>query len=124
MRHYSPGISRRTDCTHSAVIVAKAAGAAPSNAVLHLHPRNKGAHAIGTPPSVDGTACLDVPVVRVDDELERLGVALENVGLVWIDVEGYEPQVFDGLARSCRARCRLASNSRPAATAPRAKRGS
>jgi FkbM family methyltransferase len=84
---------------HAARIVAKAAGAAPSTAVLHLHPRNTGAHAIGAPPSVDGTACLEVPVVRVDDEIERLGVALENVGLAWIDVEGYEPHVLDGLAR-------------------------
>src|SRR5947207_12304988 len=41
--------------THVAVIVAKAGGAAPGNAVLHLHPRNTGAHAIGAPPSVDGT---------------------------------------------------------------------
>jgi hypothetical protein len=37
-------------------------------------------------------------MVRVDDELERLGVALEDVALAWIDVEGYEPQVLDGLA--------------------------
>src|SRR5215471_4678800 len=64
-----------------------------------LHPRNTGAHAIGEPPSVDGQARLDVPVVRVDDELERLGVPLDTVGLAWVDVEGYEPQVLDGLAK-------------------------
>jgi hypothetical protein len=40
-----------------------------------------------------------VPVVRVDDELQRLGVPLETVGLAWVDVEGYEPQVLDGLAK-------------------------
>jgi FkbM family methyltransferase len=84
--------------THGVMIVAKAAGAAPGSAVLHLHPRNTGAHAIGAPPSVDGTARLEVPLVRVDDELERLGVAPESVALVWVDVEGYEPQVLDGLA--------------------------
>ena len=83
---------------HAAVIVAKAAGAEAGSAELHLHPRNTGAHAIGEPPSVDGTARLLVPVVRVDDELERLGVALEDVALAWIDVEGYEPQVLEGLA--------------------------
>src|SRR6266446_1286764 len=85
--------------SHAAVIVPKAAGAAPGTAVLHLHPRYTGAHAIGEPPSVDGQARLDVPVVRVDDELARLGVPLEAVGLAWIDVEGYEPQVLDGLAK-------------------------
>jgi FkbM family methyltransferase len=83
---------------HLAMIVAKAAGAAPGSAVLHLHPRNTGAHAIGAPPSVDGTARLEVPLVRVDDELDRLGVAPESVALVWVDAEGYEPQVLDGLA--------------------------
>jgi FkbM family methyltransferase len=85
--------------SHAAVIVPKAAGAAPGTEVLHLHPRNTGAHAIGEPPSVDGQARLDVPVVRVDDELARLGVPLEAVGLAWVDVEGYEPQVLDGLAK-------------------------
>jgi FkbM family methyltransferase len=85
--------------SQAAVVVPKAAGAAPGAAVLHLHPRNTGAHAIGEPPSVDGRARLDVPVVRVDDELERLGVPLDTVGLAWVDVEGYEPQVLDGLAK-------------------------
>jgi FkbM family methyltransferase len=82
---------------HAAVIVPKAAGAAPGTGVLHLHPRNTGAHAVDAPPSVDGQASLEVPIVRVDDEVERLGFALDKVGLVWIDVEGYEPQVLDGL---------------------------
>src|SRR5262249_24049792 len=79
--------------SHAAVIVPKAAGAAPGTAVLHLHPRNTGAHAIGEPPSVGGQARLDVPVVRVDDELARLGVPLEAVGLAWVDLEGYQPHV-------------------------------
>jgi FkbM family methyltransferase len=83
----------------AAIIVAKAAGAAAGNAVLHLHPRNTGAHAIGAPPSIDGTTRIEVPVVRVDDELASLGVPLGNVGLAWVDVEGYEPQVLDGLAK-------------------------
>ena len=79
------------------VVVRKAAGAAIGGAVLHLHPRNTGAHAIDVPPSVDGQASLAVPIARVDDELAALGVAPSTVGLVWIDVEGYEPQVLDGL---------------------------
>jgi len=80
-----------------ATIVPKAAGDRPGTAVLHLHPRNTGAHAIGAPPSVDGQGHLDVPVVRVEDELAALGVAADKVALVWVDVEGYEPQAIDGL---------------------------
>jgi FkbM family methyltransferase len=79
------------------VVVRKAAGAAAGTAVLHLHPRNTGAHAIDVPPSIDGQGSLGVPVARVEDELAALGVAPGVVGLVWIDVEGYEPQVLDGL---------------------------
>ncbi len=54
----------------AAAVVPKAAGAASGTAVLHLHPRNSGAHAIGAPPSVDGRDQLAVPMVRVEDELE------------------------------------------------------
>jgi FkbM family methyltransferase len=84
--------------SEAAVVVRKAAGAAAGTAVLHLHPRNTGAHAIDAPPSVDGQASLEVPIVRVEDELAALGVSLSDVGLVWVDVEGHEPQVLDGLA--------------------------
>jgi FkbM family methyltransferase len=83
---------------HAAAVVRKAAGAAAGTAVLYLHPRNTGAHAIDVPPSVDGQASLQVPRVRVDDELHVLGVAADKVGLVWVDVEGYALQVLDGLS--------------------------
>jgi FkbM family methyltransferase len=82
---------------HVATIVAKAAGNAPGTAVLHLHPRNKAAHAIAAPPSVDGRDRLDVPVVRVEDALRELGLSADRLGLIWIDVEGYEPEVIQGL---------------------------
>src|SRR5260370_39285156 len=75
--------------SHAAVIVPKAAGAAPGTAVLHLHPRNAGAHAIGEPPSLDGQARLGVPLVRVDAQLARLGGPLQAAGPAGIEVEGY-----------------------------------
>jgi len=83
--------------TQRAVVVPKAAGAAAGQAVLHLHPRNNGAHAIGFAPSADGRDRLEVPVVRLEDQLRELGVATRDVGLVWMDVEGYEPQALEGL---------------------------
>ena len=86
------GVSERV------VVVRKAAGAAAGTATLHLHPRNTGAHAIDVPPSVDGEASVVVPVVRVEDELQALGVLPDTVALIWVDVEGYEPQVLAGLA--------------------------
>jgi FkbM family methyltransferase len=85
--------------SQAVVVVRKAAGAAPATAVLHLHPRNTGAHALDVPPSYDGRDSLEVPVVRVDDVLEELAVPFETIGLAWVDVEGYEPQTLAGLAK-------------------------
>ena len=78
-------------------VVAKAAGETAGTATLHLHPRNKGAHAIGVPPSDDGLDRLEVPVIRVEDALGGLGLSAERLGLIWIDAEGYEPQIIRGL---------------------------
>ena len=86
------GVSERV------VVVRKAAGAAAGTAPLHLHPRNTGAHAIDVPPSIDGEASVAVPMVRVEEELQTLGVLPDTVALIWVDVEGYEPQVLAGLA--------------------------
>jgi FkbM family methyltransferase len=83
--------------TERAVVVAKAVGGAAGQAVMHLHPRNKGAHAIGVAPSVDGLASVEVPVVRLDAALADAGISAEQIGLIWIDVEGYEPEVVGGL---------------------------
>jgi FkbM family methyltransferase len=87
-----------------AVVVPKAAGATTGRAVLHIHPRNKGAHAIGFAPSVDSVDRLDVPVVRLEDALRELGVTIDSIGLFWIDVEGYEPQVLCGLGEEVMAK--------------------
>lgn len=78
-------------------IVRKALGAQAGSAVLHLHPRNKGAHSLLAAPSYDGQGRVEVPVVRLDDVLQEEGIAPEQVGVIWIDVEGFEPQVVQGL---------------------------
>ena len=82
-----------------ALLVRKAAGASAGTGVLHLHPRNTGAHSIGAPPSADAEATVAVPIVRVEDELDALGVPLSDVGLVWVDVEGHEPMVLEGMTK-------------------------
>jgi FkbM family methyltransferase len=94
-------------------VIAKAAGEAAGTAALHIHPRNRGAHAIGEQPSDDGTEQIDVPIVRVDDALAEVGVTVEEVGLVWVDVEGYEPQVLRGLSKLMEARIPIAFEYSP-----------
>jgi FkbM family methyltransferase len=78
-------------------IIPKALGAQPGTATLHLHPRNKGGHSLRWNPSYDGQATVEVPVVRLDALLQEQGIAAETIGVVWIDTEGFEPQVVEGL---------------------------
>jgi FkbM family methyltransferase len=99
--------------TEMAQAIAKAAGASAGMARLHLHPRNKGAHAIAGAPSDDSVESIAVPVVRVDEALTELGIAPDRVGLVWVDVEGYEPQVLRGLAGLMRERVPIAFEYSP-----------
>jgi FkbM family methyltransferase len=97
----------------ASLVVQKAAGAQPGSAVLHLHPRNKGAHALDAPPSLDGRDAVEVTVVRVDDALDELGIRPEQVGLVWIDAEGYEPHVLHGLGELLTKRVPIAFEFAP-----------
>ena len=60
---------------HHKAVVEKALGETSGTATLHLHPRNKGAHAIGAPPSLDGTESVAVPLTRLDAELAGGGWA-------------------------------------------------
>ena len=78
-------------------VVQAALGDHEGHAVLHLHPRNKGGHAVGWKPSRDGTESLEVPVTRLDGVLAAADLAPPQVGLVWIDVEGSELGVVRGL---------------------------
>jgi FkbM family methyltransferase len=80
-----------------AVVVGKALGEQAGTAVMHLHPRNKGAHAIGVAPSVDGLDSVEVPMVRLDVALADAGIRPEQIGLIWVDAEGYEPEIVRGL---------------------------
>jgi FkbM family methyltransferase len=78
-------------------IVPMALGAQAGSAVLHLHPRNKGAHSLRAAPSHDGQTRVDVPMVRLDEVLRGESISPEQIGVIWIDVEGFEPQVVQGL---------------------------
>ena len=108
------------DCV---TVIDKAAGEREGAATLYLHPRNKGAHAIGSPPSDDGLERLEVPVVRVESALGELGVTAPQIGLLWIDAEGHEPQIIRGLGRLLDERVPLAFEFAPAATMPPRARG-
>jgi FkbM family methyltransferase len=83
--------------TSRVTVFAKAAGAVDGEAVLYLHPRNKGAHAMNSRPSPDTTKSVVVPVTRLDTALNALQLNIEEIGLIWIDVEGAESDAVAGL---------------------------
>jgi len=111
------------DLVDAVTVVARAAGEREGTATLYLHPRNKGAHAIGVPPSDDGLDRIEVPVVRVEDALAELGVPARHIGLIWIDAEGHEPQIIRGLGRLLEERVPLAFEFAPRRYDADARRG-
>jgi len=85
------------DMTARTTVFAKAAGATDGEARLFLHPRNKGAHALDSQPSPDTVKSVVVPVTRLDTTLRALNLQAEEIGLIWIDVEGAEAETVRGL---------------------------
>jgi FkbM family methyltransferase len=79
-------------------VFGAAVGATAGSAVLNLHPRNKGAHSIAIIPTHDSSETVEVEVVALKDTLAGMGLSASDVGLVWIDAEGAEPDVIEGMA--------------------------
>jgi FkbM family methyltransferase len=104
-----------------ATLVRSAVGDAAGTALLQLHPRNKGNHMIGRAPSFDGLEQVEVPIVRMDAALESAGVSPTEVGVIWIDVEGYEPQAIRGLGRYLDAKVPLVIEYSPSRYSPEDK---
>ena len=80
-------------------VVAAAASDGNSKATLTRDRQNFGAHSIR--PNWSGTPGTDVTVDTrtIDDILAALDIAPEDVGLVWIDVEGHEIEALRGMKR-------------------------
>lgn len=74
-------------------IIQKAAGSQTGSASLHLNKNNHGAHSLM---KHQGSDSIIVPVTTVEKELADLGVRPEDIGLVWMDTEGFEGEVLKG----------------------------
>ncbi len=76
-------------------LIEGAAGAGPGEVEIGLSDTNSGGHSIL---SVGAGRRLSAPVDAVDAYLARGGVSPDDIGMLWIDVEGFEPQVIEGAA--------------------------
>lgn len=84
------GFSDRAVCRN------KAAGARAERLVLELNATNKGDNRLTDRTSAKS---VGVDVETLDAILETEGMTAGEIGLVWIDVQGHEPFVIDGMAR-------------------------
>jgi len=80
------------------IVEARAVGAAPGLARLYRYkPSNKGRHSLLKD---YGLGSRLVPMVDIDSAIDALGLGDRRVLLMKIDVEGYEPSVIAGAART------------------------
>jgi FkbM family methyltransferase len=79
-------------------VSCKAAGDAAGTATLSLSGSdNSGGHTLQK--KLDTADTIAVEVARLDDILADAGIEARDVGMVWIDVEGFEPQVIYGMPK-------------------------
>lgn len=81
------------DLADRVTIIEAAAGAYSGTVPLFLNSFHSGTNSI----AVDqGEGTIDVAMVSVESALADLGISGDQVGLAWIDVEGYEGEVLKG----------------------------
>lgn len=74
-------------------VVQKAVGAKAGTADLFLTENSTGTFTLAKD---RGHGSVTVPVVTAEEELRSLGVKAADIGLAWIDVEGFEGDVLEG----------------------------
>lgn len=85
---------------------------------LQTSPVNRGDNRIV---SSDRRACaadetvVDVECRRFDDLVTARDIALEDVGLIWVDAQGHEPQVLEGARKAMEAGVPVVMEYSPAA---------
>lgn len=74
-------------------IIAAAAGPSSGTVLLARSAVNDGDHRV----SAEGD--MEVPAVRVDDVLADRGITSSDIGLLWMDTQGFEAQALRGAPR-------------------------
>jgi FkbM family methyltransferase len=83
-------------------VVEAACGAEAGSVGLWLSKTAQSDHRIDRgqgAPETHGTR-VDVPIVTLDETLADLGIDPSEIGIVWIDTQGHEPDVLAGAAKA------------------------
>ncbi|MEO1198009.1 MAG: FkbM family methyltransferase [Pseudomonadota bacterium] len=110
---------RLNDLSDRVSIVRAAAGAQAGTATLYTDAWNSGGHSLK--PIRSGPEVADISVVTVDQALADHNCRTHDVGLVWIDVEGAEVDVLEGMPDLLSARPALMVEYTPAFHDPLAR---
>ncbi|HXF55202.1 MAG TPA: FkbM family methyltransferase [Hyphomicrobiaceae bacterium] len=84
--------------TGRVALVRCAASRVPGVARLCLNRSNAGGHRIGSEKQRRPAPAIEVPADTIDRILRRVAIAPADVTLAWIDVEGHELAVLEGMA--------------------------
>lgn len=82
------------DLADRVTVIEAAAGAKRGTAMLSKDATNLGAHSLVY--DRGSSAKVEVPLVTIEEALNDLGIRPDDLGLVWIDVEGFEGDVLEG----------------------------
>jgi len=87
--------------TGSAEVIEAAVSDTPGRACFGRGPTTRAGRrtGVGSLGRSGGGGAIEVEVVTIDDELGRLGIAPQDVGLLWIDAQGHEGHVLRGARR-------------------------
>jgi Methyltransferase FkbM domain len=66
--------------------------------MLSIDPANSGAHSLHAELAALRKTHTEIEVTTIDTVLQDLSITASDLGLVWIDVEGFEPEVLEGAA--------------------------
>lgn len=84
------------DLADKVTCLQSAAGEYEGELPLFIDPANRSAHSlVRRPDHADGR--VRVPIGRLDVLMNQSDLTPDLVGLVWLDVEGFEPQVLRGM---------------------------
>lgn len=87
--------------SHQVTLVNAAVSRQTGEAILLRDPSLQGMHRIVED---HGANTVSVPTVSLDDALASAGIGPQDVGLIWIDVEGHECEVFQSMCNLLDAR--------------------
>lgn len=77
-------------------IVPAAVGERKGSAVLNINEINRGANSLAWTNGASNSTV--VPVVSIDEYLRENKLSEEDIGFVWMDIEGFEPAALRGMS--------------------------